>query len=44
MYLWVQPHYRITCTGKIVHVRGHWRRWPRKRSSTLIPFSHTPVA
>jgi hypothetical protein len=45
MYVWVSTHYRIAPTGKIVHVRGYWRRWPAKRrSATLIPFSHPSVA
>jgi hypothetical protein len=43
MFLWVEPHYRIR-DGRIQHVRGHWRRWPRKRSSTLVPLTHPSVA
>lgn len=42
--VWVNPHYRITRTGKIVHVRGHWRRWPQRRLATVVPFPHPSVA
>ena len=43
MKVWVDPYTRIRA-GKFQHVRGHWRRWPRRRSSTLIPFPHPSVA
>jgi len=42
--VWVNPHYRVSCTGKIVHVRGYWRSWPCKRLLAGIPLSHPPAA
>jgi hypothetical protein len=42
--VWINPHHRISCTGKLVHVRGHWRRWPLRRSSSGIPLPHPPAA
>lgn len=42
--LWIEPYYRVR-DGKIQHVRGHWRKMPRKRgSATIIAFPGFGVA
>lgn len=41
--IWVDPYWRIR-DGVSQHVRGHWRRRPRKRSATLVQFPHPPAA
>jgi hypothetical protein len=38
--VWVDPYIRVR-DGVPQHVRGHWRRWPRKRSTTLVPLPHS---
>lgn len=37
MRIWIEPYYRVRA-GKIQHVRGHWRRLPSRRSSTVVRF------
>lgn len=41
--VWVDPYIRVR-DGVPQHVRGHWRRWPRKRLATLVPFPHPSTA
>jgi len=42
--IWIEPYYRVR-DGKIQHVRGHWRKPPRKRgSATVIVFPGASVA
>jgi hypothetical protein len=41
--VWVDPYIRIR-DGVQQHVRGHWRRWPRRRLSTSVSFPHPPAA
>ncbi len=34
MKLWVDPYYRLV-DGKLQHVRGHFRRYPRRKVNGL---------
>jgi len=43
MFVWIDPYYRIR-NGKIQLVRGHWRRWPRSQSMTLVTLTHPSAA
>ena len=29
--IWIDPYWRVRC-GRVEHVRGHWRRLPRRSS------------
>lgn len=43
--IWIEPYLRLSRSGKLVHVRGHWRRLPgRRKSATVITFPNSTVA
>ena len=44
MLVWVNPYYRISRWGRIIHVRGYWRRWPRRSLPASLPLPHPPAA
>jgi hypothetical protein len=43
MRVFVEAHYRVR-NGRIQHVRSHWRKWPERRSATVIAFAHPSLA
>jgi hypothetical protein len=44
MFVWVDPHWRVSKNGVVHHVRGYWRAWPDTRSNTSVPLSNPPAA
>jgi hypothetical protein len=41
MFVWVDPHWRISKNGVVHHVRGYFRAFPGSRSQSSIPLPNT---